>query len=433
MKIMKIMKIFIINNLDDINSNIVTHFSLDKGLYLAYGLYNCNNDIYFLTSSSFSIENNIKFININEADSDFLNSCDLIIIIREAEIENILENYPSLKNIFFNNSARKVKIMIKSDSIQWILNKSFRKYLSKELHINASINSIRKWVNKNIDYICVQNKEFKNDAINNGILSTRIIESNMGVPKDILINFGNYDNPYNINHSYCKLDYKKLKNGDALYPKYYQENLNKLEEFNKKRYIIVYTGRIKTDNGKIIYLMKEIMDKLGEEYELHIFPGSFYLTIAGELIRCSARNINHLLMLRDTVFPDTKNVIIHYPFEHKHGQKYLYYADCGIDFSPSRPKDELSHAGNAKLLEYCSIGLPVVCETNINNSHLVRSASNGILIDGIGTSDQYIDAIKILLTMKINRRLSSEITVNNNNWDLRAVELITNLSKQDQK
>ena len=422
------MKIFIINNLDDINSNTIIHFSLDKGLYLAHGLHNCNNDVYFLTTIP-SFTDKINFININEANLDFLNSCDLIVIIREAEIENILENYSPLKDIFFKKDLRRGKLIIKSDSIQWILNKSFRRYLSNQLQINASTNSIIKWINKNIDYVSVQNVEFKMDAIRNGISPKIIIESNMAVPKEILEDFGNYDNPYNINHSYCKIDYKKLKNGDALYPKYYQENLDRIEEFNRKRYIIIYTGRIKTDNGKTVYLMREIMERLGDDYELHIFPGSFCININDELIQCSSRNINHLLQLRDIIFPNNRNIIIHYPYEHKYGRKYLYYADCGIDFSPSRPNNEKSRAGNAKLLEYCSMGLPVVCETNTNNSYLVKNAGNGIMLDGIGTSDQYVDAIQRLRSINIDRRLSSEITVNNNNWDLRAIELINNLKE----
>ena len=420
------LKILIINNIDDINSKTITHFSLDKGLYLGHGLKANGHDVYFITNIDSYIDI-IKFINIKEANIEFLNTCDLIIIIREAEIENILENYYDLKNVFLKRESSKSKIMIKSDSTKWISNKEFRKYLSKELKINGSQNSITQWINKNINYICVQNEELKIDAIKNGVTSNRIIVSNMSVPKNIEFNIKDSINPYDINHSYCKLNYKSLNFGDGLYPKYYEDNPDQLIEFNKKKNIIIYTGRIKTDNGKTIYLMKEIMDILGNDYELHIFPGSFYLNINNNILKCSAKNIAHLLLLRDNIFKDNKNVIIHYPYEHKYGYKYLYHATCGIDFSPSRPKNEKSLAGNAKLLDYCSMGLPVVCEKNANNSFLVKHAGNGILINGIGVADDYVKAIKMLCSVKVDRMLCRKITVDNENWDIRAKELIKSI------
>ncbi len=39
-----------------------------------------------------------------------------------------------------------------------------------------------------------------------------------------------------------------------------------------KPYIIIYTGRIKTDGGRIGIMMSEIMKKLGNNYQLHYFP-----------------------------------------------------------------------------------------------------------------------------------------------------------------
>ena len=55
-------------------------------------------------------------------------------------------------------------------------------------------------------------------------------------------------------------------------------------------------GRIKTDNGKIIYMIKNIMEKLGDDYELHIFPGSFVILNeeTNKLTKYSANNLNHL-------------------------------------------------------------------------------------------------------------------------------------------
>jgi hypothetical protein len=170
--------------------------------------------------------------------------------------------------------------------------------------------------------------------------------------------------------------------------------------------------------------MKDIMSKL-EDYELHIFPGSFLLpNIDGSNTRCSANNVNHLVKLRDFVFSDSKNIIIHYPFEHKDIHKYLYHAYCGIDFSDVRPRNEKSKAGHAKILEYCSVGLPIVCEDNINNLYLVKNGKNAIILPYLSTADDYAKAIINIGSLNINKHYCREITLNNENSTLRANELL---------
>ncbi len=420
------MKVYIVNDLNDILQKRVTHFSLDKGLYLGYGLVENGCQVYFLTLGESQINSNINFINIKEADINFLNDMDLIIIVRETEISNILENYGALKNIILNTN-RKTKIMVKSDSVQWILDKNFRKYISSNFDTTYHTKKVVGWICKYFDYICVQTKEFRKDAVSLKIPSNKIIVTNMAISNKH-INYDDLCNPYDINHNYCVKTSSLLTNDKALLPLYYCKNPDKIKEFNREKKILVYTGRMKTDCGKILYFMKEIMDNISDEYELHIFPGSFTLPDYGEnngYLKCSAINSNHLVLLRDTIFENSKNVIIHYPYEHQDMYKYLNFAYCGIDFSDVRPKhDEKSKAGHAKLLEYCSVGLPVVCEDNINNLFLIRNGKNGIILPYMSSASDYIQAIYNIEKMNVDRLYCRKITFNNESCVKRACELL---------
>jgi len=271
------MRIFIINDLNDILKKRISHFSLDKGLFLGHGLAKNNCQVYFLTTGKTEFLNNINFINILEAHTEFLNTIDLIIIVREALIPELLENYTVFKQFLINHD-KKTKIMVKSDSIQWILDKNFRKYVSKEFNTKAITSCVVKWACNIFDYICVQTIEFKNDALQRNIPENKLVVLNMAI-SDEIINYENLTNPYTTNHDYCVKNYKNLDNNKALIPLYYLNNPEKITEFNKNKKIIVYMGRIKTDSGKILFTMKDIMNKLGNDYELHIFPGSFVSTI----------------------------------------------------------------------------------------------------------------------------------------------------------
>ena len=424
------MNFLIVNDLVDIKNIKITHYSLDKGLNLAYGLVNNNCKVDYVVSNDSFIEDNINFVNFTKLTKNDIDMYDYIIIVREGIIQEILNKFTELKKIFFDKN-KKAKIIIKSDSCNWILDKNFRKFLNKEININASTPSVVKWTNKNIDVICVQNNEFFENGYSNGINKERMLISNMAVP-NISIDYDNLINPYLSDYSYCK-DKKSLKSGDSLIPKYYIDNPDKIHELkNKKRTKILYMGRIKTDSGKIVYMMKDIINKLGDDYELHIFPGSFslYNLETNQIQKCSANNSNHLELLRDTVFPENKNVFIHSPFFHKDIHKYLWYADIGIDFSSSRPNNIKSKAGNAKLLEYCYMGLPVVTEKNVNNSYLVSNCYNGIILDDIGSIEDYVESIHSLTKIKIDRKNASKITIQNENWTVRAKEFIIELKNK---
>jgi hypothetical protein len=423
------MHFLIISDITDIKEKKITHYSLDKGLNLGIGLKNNNCTIDYIVSTNSYQEDGINYICYKDLNADKIDLYDFVIVVREGLIEELFNIFEELKKVFFN-TYRKTKFVVKSDSCTWIISKDFRKYIARELQINGSTGSIIKWVNDNIDVICVQNNEYFEQGLSYGIKQNKMLISNMAVPYE-LIDFEQLENPFKSDYSYCKMDKKMLGSGEAFLPNYYITNPDKLTELtSKKRIRIIYMGRIKTDSGKIIFMMRDIMEQLGDDYELHIFPGSFviYDELTDTTSSYSANNSNHLEILKNTIFSNSNNVFVHVPFNHKDIKKYLWNVDIGIDFSSSRPENKKANAGNAKLLEYCYMGLPVVTEKNVNNSWLVTNCSNGIVLDGIATVQDYVDSIhKLTNELEIDRKKASNITIQNENWNLRAKNFINDL------
>lgn len=432
----KLLHFLIISDIVDVTTKKITHYSLDKGLNLGKGIVaSTGSKVDYIVSTDTYTSDNITYIDYKTMSAEQIDLYDYVIIVREGMMEYLFDTFVELKKVFFN-LKRKTKIIIKSDSCGWVIDKDFRKYIGKEAHINESTNSVIRYINSNINVICVQNEDFFSKGLEMKFSSSRMMISNMAVPY-ITIDWDNIPNPYFNDYSYCKIK-TKLGAGDSLIPSYYVLNPNDIGELykprEKPRIKIIYMGRIKTDGGKIIYLLKDIIEQLGDEYELHIFPGSFVLANeeTKRVEKFSANNSNHLEIMRDRIFSGTKNVFVHCPFDHKDLYKYLWHVDIGIDFSSSRPHDIKASAGNAKLLEYCYVGLPVVTEKNVNNSWLVTNCKNGILLDGIGTCSQYVESIQKLLfdeTYKVDRKKASMITMENENWNLRGAQFVENLIK----
>ena len=424
------LKFLVTNDINDINELVITHFSLDKGHYMAKSLAGLGHTIYFLTIRNNYVKNNINYISVESITKEFLDDIDYILISREALFLDIVEKIPSIYDVLLldKKNRSKPKFIIKSDCPLWHNEKEMRRRIHRKFNINMSTPSINKWVVNHIDYICAQNDDFKRIALKKGIPSECLLISNMGIPNKYL-EFSSLVNPYDVNHTYCVDHAGLMGNNRALWPLYYVKNPDKKQSCAIKKHIIIYTGRIKVDGGKILFNMKHIIDKLGDDYELHIFPGSFLIPTNDKPISHSARNAHSLETLRNTIFADSKNVFIHYPYEHEDKYKYLHFADCGIDFSDVRPHNTRGLAGHAKILEYCEVGLPVVCEDNINNLNLVKSGKNAIILPYLATDDEYAQAIKTMVTeTKVDRPYCSKLTIDSENWDKKAIELLEQLS-----
>jgi len=425
--------ILVISELNDYVNFNKLHFSMTKGFYFSKSLSKLQMVYYVTTGKSTDFEG-INLINIDEINDIFMEQIKYIILIRETNLTEIIDRNNILNNIF-NNKKEKI-IAIKSDSIDWINDKHYKKYFS-----NKNINFID-FILNTFDVICCQTQELKKHGLkslekyySNDILdklSSKIFISKMGIPNEFSID-DNIENPYNILHNYCVNYACDLKNDMALHPLHfispYLEYSNyKLSNYNKKKTILIYTGRIKMDGGKIIYLLREIMKKLGDDYELHIFPGRFIIPDFNVSV-LSPKNSYNLQLLRDIIFYDADNVIIHYPYDDKMKAKYIQYADIGLDFSQSRPNNIISNQGNAKLLEYCYYGIKVVCENNINNSDLIISAKNGILLPGVATSDQFVEIIKKMKDVSYDKKFAINTTIINNNWDKIAQDFFEYIEK----
>lgn len=421
------MKILVINDIADYHKQIKHHFSLTKGYYFSKGLSKIkNNNVYFLTLGNTTKDGDLTFINDLEITPSFLQDTNLILLIRENNFIDIIDKYNHIKEWIFNDKRNDTQqLAIKSDSLSWVYSAAYL----KNFRLKYKLNWVE-FVAKYFDILFVQTKEFKEFSIKiikqrfGGnlavVLQKKIFISRMGVPNIIPLD-DKYNNPYTTNHDYCLDNYYKLKPNFALHPLCYtlknRAHSNKrIEDYNKPKIKLIYMGRIKVDKGKILFLMRDIMMKLGNNYELHIFPGRFELPDIDVKV-WSPKYMDNLQTLRDYIFAQCDNVIIHVPFDDNTKTKWVQYADIGIDFASSRPENRKSYAGHAKVLEYCYYGLKVVCERNICNSHLVSNSKNGLLISGIGNSDTYVEAIKQVAAMKNNQIKASQNTIDDSNWD----------------
>lgn len=426
--------ILIISELCDYKASIKRHYSLTKGFYLAQGFQKHANT-YYLTTGKSEPHPKINLININEITEKFLDTVRFILFIREGNILDILDKIPKIKDLMFNKKRKQV-IGIKGDTISWLYSKIYRKTFPNKYKM-----IFMEFCSFAYDIICCQTEEYKDLGLElvkkkhpkyYDKIKSKIFISRMGVPNKYPLDF-TLKNPYDINHKYCCDYYPRLKNNMALHPLCYTDkgaayNPNGTKNYHTDKIKLIYMGRMKIEKGKMIYLLKNIMKKLGEDYELHLFPGRFILPDCDVSVFSPKFAVN-LQMLRDSMFYDCKNVIVHYPFDDTTKQQFLQFVDIGIDLSQNRPKDEKSPQGNAKLLEYCYYGLKVVTEKNVNNSHLVTSGKNGILLDGIASGDDYVEAIKKVAKMKYNKQETIKITIKNNSWDLIASEFIDKINK----
>ena len=418
----------VLNDFNDINRANVLHFSLDKGHFVAKSLCNLGHKVYFMTDAYNYEKDGLIYISMEKITDTFVSKMDYIMIVREPLFLEIIEKLPAIQKMISieKTSRTKPKFIVKSDNPLWSNNKEFVNGMKKFFEINNRRDA-KKWVIEHVDHICCQNQDYCDLAIYQGIPRSSLLISNMGI-ENKRIDYNQLTNPYDINHSYCVADISMLEREKALLPLYYVEHPEKISEANTKKHIIVYTGRIKIDGGKILYNMVNIMKILGDQYELHIFPGSFYYPIPeGNTTRYSGKNANHLKMLRDGIFASSKNIIIHYPYIHGQQYAYFHYASCGIDFSQCRPKNVKSFNGHAKILEYCETGLPVVCEERINNLFLVENGKNAIVLPYMASDEAYAEAIKKIINMPIDREYCQKITLQNENWDVVIRKLLRQL------
>lgn len=423
----KIKKILVIGEIDDYHKSVKRHYSFTKGLGIASG-FSKLAETYYLTKGKNQEHMGVHFFNISNINDEFIDTIDFILLIREHNILQVLE-IESIRKVMFDKTRKQI-IGMKSDALGWLWTKQYFNDIPKKYNEDWLT-----FASYGFDFLCVQTEEFKKQGLTQILrkrpnryndFKDKIFVSRMGVFTDYPLD-DTLENPYKIDHSYCVDDFTKLNDNKALHPLCYMDrninySLDKGVNYRKEKTNIIYMGRIRTDGGKIIWMMRDIMKELGDDYELHIFPGRFNIPNSNVSV-FSSKYPSNLQILRDTCFFDCKNVIIHYPFDDKSKKQYLQFADIGLDFSSVRPDNRKCPAGNAKLLEYCNYGIKVITEKNVNNSHLVTSAKNGILLKGVSQPEDYINGIKKLKEMSVDRDFAIKTTIEEQNWDVIANEM----------
>ena len=144
----------------------------------------------------------IYLINANEVDTQFLESLDYILFIKEVEMFTLLEKMPAMKDLCLKKD-RKQKIGVKSGSLAWIRTEN---NVCKQLFGFGC----QEFALNNMDLLYVQTPEFKTVDFQkfcgkNPKLLKKIFISPMGVNN--YIEEINGSNPYLIDHSYCVKKY----------------------------------------------------------------------------------------------------------------------------------------------------------------------------------------------------------------------------------
>ena len=441
-------KFLFISDFVDIQDIVVRHYSIDKGHYLAKALAHQGCKVSYMTMTQNYRDGDMEYVSVDRLVSGFVSYFHFIVIVREPIIPAIMDKIPAIRLLL--NTPRSVrvwpKIVIKSDSPMWFTRGPFRTALNRYYSIRDEI----KWLEETVDKLCVQNQKYLEQAVEY-ISRDQIVITTMAVPNKIT-SYTSLLNPYDPNKSYCKTDSDIIMEGDAMIPQYYIDHPDQIHRFRSNKVVLIFTGRVKVDNGKIFYNMSNIMKLLGDRYELHLFLGSFRLPLGedasslstsvtaadwtkalaeerSEYKECSGKDRNNLDELRKGIFGENSNVLIHYPYNHDDRYRYLYYADLGIDFSKVRGTDDSDMAEHAKILEYCECGLPVVCEEKTPNSYLIKAGKNGIILPYMSSDKAYVEAIKQIVDMDIDRKTCQEITVKNENWDVRAKDFYQQLTR----
>ena len=420
-----------IHEMEDFGRRSMRHFSSTKGFLFAEGLASHIESCYLTTGASSTIDG-VKLINIEQLRSEGLDSFDLIVITREFVFPELFELVPEMLELMIDEN-RKVIIAHKGDSFGWIKNKELRRVFSEKTG-----GMVFNEIGKMFDIICAQtiplselSKSGLPEKVNEQI-KDKIFISRMGVPERAPYSGREKDsiNIFKNKNDYCVDYWFDLKNGLALNPLcFIEKHISRTSEDHKKylkeKTKIVYMGRIKMDGGRIFNLMKEIMLILGDDFELHLFPGSFFLPDV-PISRFSSKFPVNVQLIRDRHFAECSNVIVHFPFESRDKDDVLASMDVGLDFSQARPEDSISRMGNAKLLEYCYYGLKTVTEKNVYNSAISVESGGGVALPGVATAEEYADAIRRVCERSLDWKRVSKYTFSNHGWITITKEFLEN-------
>ena len=351
------------------------HYSVHKIFGTATGFADLGHETFLMAKKDTSMIEGVQLKPYSTMDKEFINSMDLIVFTIEGGVEKCIKASSGLTWLFEERvvgNRHHPKIVSKMGKHTW---------MSKTPWNLRGCYDI-------FDYFFMQEVGFAsafNSAI--GDIDNKIFVSKMGVPKKIV------DKP-------------------------------KLPPFEKSKYNLLYMGRMRQTPSKMPFMIN-MMNLLGDNFKLIILPGTFSKPGFKGRNKFGPQTPENFKWLQDFFSPAT-NIDVHYPVNWGQHWKYLQHADLGIDFAPHH-KVRKYPAGNAKLLEYMTAGLPSITEENSGNSELIEIASGGLILNQGSSPNNYAAAIKKSLSMRFDRPKISKITIKNNNWELRAEEMLLNM------
>jgi glycosyltransferase involved in cell wall biosynthesis len=425
------MRILTLNNLNDFRKEGKLHFSLMKGFNITKAFADLGNETFFASTGEEEDLNGVTLLPHEKITKEFLDSVDMIFMIRETTFLRWMDKLPYLKEIFEKGSKNRKQIIgIKTDNPAWCFRKGI-KVDGKPFD--------KKFIYNNFNFICAQNvmmfdrtvKYFEGDKDNKFPKTDMAVVPLTSTELEAVKNF---NNPYD-DFKYCVDDFSQLEPNKALFPLPFisKYRIKKLPN-PKTQKRLIYTGRLRIDKGRILNVLKDIMKGLGNEYELHLFPGSTDLpgiSWEGDEMRPSLKSLHpkdpsSRQIIRDVMFPEMENVYLHnsYKFDDLERWKFFYNADCGLDFSQTRPHRRRSEKCNCKLLDYLNIGLPCVVDGSIGNSNYISEGNAGIVIDEIGSTEEFVEAIKKVCSTNYDREKIRNYMKDNHTWQHRAFNLL---------
>lgn len=372
---MEIQKVLIIGGHTSPFEQEQLHYSGTKDINLAIGFRRYCKSVFMVSKKDTETHNGIQFVPLSDISFEFLDSFDLILFTREQFIETILVRNKDFEKYIFNYPDRHAILVCRMGSSEW-MNRT--RWGRKQLY-------------KHFDIHLPQTKSFasKMKADNRNDPHNKIYHSPMAVP--------------------TKLPEKKES------------------PFIKHKYNLVYMGRMRHNPSRMPDMVK-IMNGLGDDFHLNILPGTFSKPTAITGRNKFGPEVQENFEWLVEYFSKASNITVHKPVPWGEHWNYLQHSDYAIDFSPNS-KVAKHPAGNAKLLEYMAVGLPVIVEVGPGNLELVRDCDGGIIIDQGSGPSKYIQGIKEATTTKFDRKRISAITIKRQNWNVRAKEILTIIDK----
>jgi glycosyltransferase involved in cell wall biosynthesis len=357
------------------------HYSVFKTFGAATGFSDLGHEVYLVSRKAEEERDGVIFYPYGKMDKAFFEDVDYFIFGQERGVEKVVARIPELQNIIKKKKQGKrvrTKLVVKTGRVGWLKD--------------------TQWGYKDgykiFDFFFCQEPGFARAGAKElfGDPDNKIFYSRMGV----------FDSVPSIAHP---------------------------APFVKKKYNLLYMGRMRHNPTRLPFIVK-MMKKLGEDFHLNILPGTF--SKPPQLLSGSKeKNHNKFGPEKEEnfqwlvkYFSAAKNITVHRVAPWGEHWNYLHHSDIGIDFSPSEKGKSI--AGNAKLLEYMAAGLPSVTESSVGNSELVKK-NFGTIVDKVANLNDYCDAIHKVCKLKYNRDLISRTTISENNWKIRAINMLRNM------